>query len=452
MIVLLLACAKEEPAAVDPGDSADTAVVAAASPALVFAGDHPQNLLVLSLDTTRRDRIGLYSGRDTTPNLDAVFGRGVVLDDHRSCANWTAPSMLCAMTGRSPLDDDFWPSAIYDELADLRIPVTPSKLPTLATLLAQRGYAAGLVTANTVFSPLNSEAMVEGYYEINVEAWGGAAGVVADGLPMLARLAGSGPWFGHLHFIDPHTPYTAPREYNTGLADLDPDGEFPWDVTDNAQASALIAAWPSLTPEMQELARQLLLAVYDGELRYWDAQFGALWQELDAGGYLDDTLVVVFADHGEQLGEHQDFHHGQSLHPEETRVPAAFWARNLVSGRWAGPTMHQDLAPTILAALASEPNDEHLGAVVGLGADTRNRFAFCYLPGYCETGMSLVLGPYQLTYEWSGKRSFYDLAADPEAHEDRWDASDPIASALWMELQPEVVAVEARWPFLAAEL
>jgi hypothetical protein len=65
-------------------------------------GATPRNLLVISVDTTRRDRVGLLSDYDdTTPNFDVIFSDGVILADHRSCSNWTAPSSYCAQSGTS---------------------------------------------------------------------------------------------------------------------------------------------------------------------------------------------------------------------------------------------------------------------------------------------------------------------------------------------------------------
>jgi hypothetical protein len=73
-----------------------------------------------------------------------------------------------------------------------------------------------------------------------------------------------------VHFIDPHGSYAAPREYSYELDTIDPDYEFPWDVTDAYQVYTLMASWGSLSPDERAIAREYLLAVYRGELRYWD--------------------------------------------------------------------------------------------------------------------------------------------------------------------------------------
>lgn len=418
-------------------------------PALRFRGERPRNVLMISVDTTRRDQLGLYAGLDTTPNLDAILSGGVVLDDHRSCANWTAPSMLCAVNGRWPLADDFWPTGVFEYAADGRVPVTPKGLPTLASLLAERGFQTGLVTSNTVFSSWNSNHIVAGFAEEVNTNWAAVTTVNSAALAMVERMQGSEePWFVHVHYIDPHGPYAAPLSWAWDLEDIDPGYEFPFDVTYSDQVYSLFSYWPWLTEEEELLARAYLFAVYRAELRYWDEGIGALWRQLGELGALDDTLVVFYSDHGEQFGEHDQFQHGKSLNPEENRVLGAFWADDLVAGRWAGPTQHQDLAPTVLDALGLEPSDRHEGAVVGLAPDDRSRFSFCYLVGYCDPMMSIVKNDVQLIYRWDGKRFMYDVALDPESKTDIWAETDPRAMALWTELQPQVQAVADRWPFL----
>lgn len=158
--------------------------------------------------------------------------------------------------------------------------------------------------------------------------------------------------------------------------------------------------------------------------------------------------MVFYSDHGEQFGEHDQFQHGKALFAEENRVLGAFWAKNLSPVEWEGPTLHQDLAPTILDALGFGASPEHTGTVVGLFPEDGPRFHFCYLVGYCDPVMSVTKGDHQLIYRWDGKRYFYDNRVDPQQTDDIYDADDPDVQALWAELQPEVQGVYERWPFL----
>ena len=88
-----------------PADSvADTTIGA-----LTFTGPLPQNVLVLTLDTVRKDYLGRYGDHQDTPWLDAVMDESVVLEDHRSCSNWTVPAVICLYAGQSPVDLGFEP-------------------------------------------------------------------------------------------------------------------------------------------------------------------------------------------------------------------------------------------------------------------------------------------------------------------------------------------------------
>src|SRR5262245_57634448 len=74
---------------------------------LVFDEGPPRNILAISLDPTRRDWIGRFNGGTDTPNLDAWLDGAYVLDNHRSCSNWTAWSMTCVISGRNPMENGF---------------------------------------------------------------------------------------------------------------------------------------------------------------------------------------------------------------------------------------------------------------------------------------------------------------------------------------------------------
>jgi len=93
------------PEPTDTGSDAPTVQVGA----LVFDEHLPTNLLVISLDSARRDTIGRFSGSADTPNLDAFLEGSLVLENHRSCSNWTAWSMTCVLSGRNPMDNGFAP-------------------------------------------------------------------------------------------------------------------------------------------------------------------------------------------------------------------------------------------------------------------------------------------------------------------------------------------------------
>lgn len=429
----------------DTTDSAGTPPPPA-SP-LVFTGAPPRNLLVLSLDTFRRDQVGYFTGYDTTPNFDAVARQSVMLEDHRSCSTWTAPSMLCFLTGYLPSDQGWWPSQVYESAGiDPDMAWIPEDLPTLATTLDDAGYVTLLLSANGVFASDNGEGIVNGFQEVRRPLWLAAPEVASRAVTAAEDVLDDGrPFYLHVHFIDPHAPYKAPVDYAT-----DELGTFPWSLDDENMPYTLEAQWAGMTPEEQDEARRYMLTLYRAEYRFWDEAFGELWQALDALGALDDTLVVFLSDHGEQFGEHGAFHHGVSLFEGENRGVAFFWAKNLTPGAWSGPTDHRDLAPTILDLFGLPADPLATGIPLGFAPEPRTSLFFNYIYGWGPARVGVVSGTHKLVYYWNGEKYWYDLARDPDEVTNLYAPGEPAVQDSWTLLQPELDRLIAQWPHLDA--
>ena len=416
------------------------------SPDGIVLNETPRNLLVISLDTARRDRLSFFDeDRDLTPNLASIFSGGVVLEDHRSCSNWTGPSIYCAQTGNFELDSDVWPTALHWSDGDPLVPWPPAKNETLATLLGGAGFDTTLVTSNAIFS-LDLEGGAYGFDREIRWIWAAAPDVVDMAIENAADLGKDGKrWYYHVHFIDPHEQYHAPQSFWP-----DPDMDCPWDMTSGDVCKQLAggALWTALDDDEKELARACLFNVYEGELRYWDSELARFWSYFDEAGLLDDTLVVFWTDHGQSFAEHDEkFTHGVTLYDPETRSTAAFWARDIEPGRWTGPTIHQDLAPTILRAL-DVPLGTHTGTVLGDAPDDRMRLGFDYFVGHSIPLISVVQSDLKLMYAWDGAIHFYDLAVDPDELVDQYDAKDPDVQRLWAVLEPRIDRIDKVWPGL----
>lgn len=430
-----------------PAETGETGDSGEASSFLEFDGPAPKNLLLLSLDTVRRDQVGYFTGLDTTPNLDALMGQSVVLENHRSCSNWTAPSILCIYTGRLPWDDGYFPTQIYKkDGGDPDVPWIPDDLRTLANTYQDAGYNTLLVTANGVYSDRVGGGLANGFAEIRLPLWFAAPDVADKGELAASELVADGrPWMLGLHFIDPHHPYKAPIEYAT---DADELGPFQWDIGDEHELDVIEAAWPDMDEATREEATNWIHTVYRAELRYWDESFGELWANLDATGALDDTLVVFFSDHGEQFGEHGGFHHGASLYEGENRAITFFWAKNLQPKVWTGPTSHEDLAPTILDAMGMEPDPTYTGLKVGTAPEDRVQIKFNYIYGWGDPNIAVVKNDYKLIYYWNSEKHFQDLATDPDEVTNLYSPSDTRVTEYWDYLLPEVEKIQAEWPTL----
>jgi arylsulfatase A-like enzyme len=423
----------------EPDDTGTTTETTGPQSALQFTGTPPTNLLIVSLDTTRRDYIGRFSGSGNTPNLDAVMAEGVVLENHRSCSSWTAPSMTCVVTGLTPYELGWWPWT-----SDGQIDNFDADLPTIAGQLQfQKGYRTTLVTANTVFdSGLNFD---RGFDLVVRPSWLPADYVAADGLQEAADLAdGQAPFYLHVHFIDPHGNYCPPEEF------VDPEDyvDIGEDVCNDMYSLAGYDYWYR-DQAWADAFLVDLVELYDAELEFWDDEFGKFWTALDTMGALDDTLVVFVTDHGEQILERGSLGHGNTLGSEENRSTAAFWAKNIVPQVWTGNTLHQDIAATLQDYFGVVPPTPSSGMVVGTApVDRAIRGMLYWGPGAVR--LSIVQEDQQLLYDFWGEKHYYDLTYEPTGLVDLYDAADPTVQALWVPMQAFADEVYGRWPSVGA--
>lgn len=285
------------------------------------------DILLLTIDTTRADHLGMYGyARPTSPNLDAMARGATVFEHGWAHAPSTRYSMPAILTGRLPLD-------IY---YDTSIEGWPGLLPratTIAEALAPLGFVTGAITNYWYFDRIRH--MDQGFAEYDNEDARLHAGVPGAGpeqtrgssskeqtdkaIAFVARHAAE-RWFLWVHYYDPHYAY-------------EPHPEVPSFGGDR-------------------------IALYDGELRYTDLHIGRLLDDLRARGLYDRTVIVVTGDHGEGFGEHGIELHGYHLYAAQTRVPLIIRVPGLAARRAATPAGHVDILPTLvnLAGGAATPD------------------------------------------------------------------------------------------------
>jgi arylsulfatase A-like enzyme len=411
--------------------------------ALAFEGSVPSRLLVISLDTTRRDHIGWFSGSGLTPNMDRVMDEAVVLENHRSCSNWTGPSMTCVISGRTPMENGFWPWTGDPEVR--QYPLPGYGLDTLPGRFTDAGFATTLVTANGVFSlDLFTSAGFEN--EVRVD-WQPASEVSARALEVVDDLQfETRPWYLQVHFIDPHGSYCAPEEYieGAGLPDLGLSREEWCYDSYGAQSNVY---WYAELPEDREALISWLEVEYAAELRYWDAEFGRFWNELERRGVLEDTLVAFVTDHGQQFYERGGHGHGITLNSEENRSTSWFWARNLAPKVITTSTFHPDVTATLYDVFDVEPTLDQTGMTVGTAPPDRATHAISAWDGG-SVQLQVARGDLELLYDWQGGRAFYRLDDDPLGLVDVYDRRDPDVVALWEDLEVWIAEVREQWPHL----
>ncbi|MEO8196889.1 MAG: sulfatase [Thermoanaerobaculia bacterium] len=264
-------------------------------------------LIVILLDTTRRDAIGLYgSKRPTTPHLDDIFARGWKAERAWSLASWTTPSVATLLTGMAP--------AALEDASGATLGIPPG-VATLGNDFARAGWSTAHFNANPALNVENGfhrgfTAFYTPPYEISSMA--------LPGSDMLARLPGwlrahEGERFLlYLQLIEPHEPYGRP-DRPKGQTPFDPDytGRYLGDESHYAL---------SFDATIQARDIEHLRALYDDDVRYGDLLIGQFWQGLDDALRRRATLVFV-SDHGEEFLEHGGWKHGPSLYDEVLRVP-----------------------------------------------------------------------------------------------------------------------------------
>ncbi len=424
----------ESPA--DTADSADTADTASTpAPIITFEGKPPANLLVISIDTVQRAQLDRYSGSASTPFLDGLLEDAVVMDDLHSCSAWTLPGISCSLAGVRPEELGVLPHIAADGVTgDL-----PDGTPTLAGELTAAGFRTSLVAANVYFT---SPDITAGYSTSLVEGGEYATWVTDQGILAAAELDGAERWMLHVHYLDPHLPYAPPEQY---LGELEGRQRTRYDLATTAGMHELVDAWSTLDEATQAEVKAQLLIRYHGELSYVDDEISRLWDALGAAGMVDDTLVLVWTDHGEQIFEHGTLGHAGSLYAEENDGFAAWRATGLAPGAWTGPTTQEDILPTTLVALGIPVPDGVSGIPVGQASDDRPRFAALWQSGHAPA-QAVQVGEKELIYEWEGHKQFFRRGRDPEQQENAYRPTDPDVIALWDLLTPEVARIQAIAP------
>jgi arylsulfatase A-like enzyme len=304
-------------------------------------------VVLVSIDTLRADHLSSWGyARPTSPQIDRLAAQGVRFARAEAPASWTLPSHVSLFTSQLPSTH-----GVRDDRVSL-----PPQATTLAELLSAAGYTtAGFVSWIYVGAAYGLGQGFDVYRELVERArlepasGGGAApaGQVVDAALAWLAAGPKRPFFLFVHLFDPHLDYAPPPPYDT-LFGGDPaaaDGSY-------AFLSRFIPYLGRPVPPLSEAARERIVALYDGEIRYADEQIGRLLRALEERG--DDCLVILLSDHGEELGEHGSLEgHGWTLFGEVLRVPLVV---RLPGGEAAGrvvdaPVTLLDVAPTVLDVL-----------------------------------------------------------------------------------------------------
>jgi arylsulfatase A-like enzyme len=323
-------------------------VVAGWRPASPDAAVRP-NILLVSIDSLRADHVRSYGyGRDTTPTIDRLARRGVLFEHAISSASWTVPAHMTMLTALPP--------EVHGVSSYLKA-LSPDAV-TLAEVLRDAGYeTAAFVSGPTVMAQYGFAQGFAKFDESMVDPSRARSriGITSPGLVALVDRFLQGwsdsgrraPFFVFLHMWDVHYDYAPPAPYDRMF---DPD--YTGDLTsENFERN------PRIRRDMDPRDLQHLIALYDGEIRFTDEHLGKVIDRLAALHVLDDTIVAVTSDHGDEFFEHGMKGHAKTLYDEVLHVPMviSYPRRIRFAQRVHAQVRLMDLAPTLLGLAGVAP-------------------------------------------------------------------------------------------------
>ena len=380
-------------------------ILAGAGALALLAQSSQPNLLLITLDTVRADRIGAYGYKAAeTPVLDRLAREGVRFADATAQSPLTGPAHAALLTG-------LYPGRLG--VRDNATTPLPDSATTLAEVLHVSGYRTGAFIGAFIVD--RAYGFAQGFDEFDAAFERFEAGaklqaqrrgdlVVAAAAKWLAARRADERFFAWVHLYDAHTPYDAPSPFGP----------------------------------------RFRTRPYDGEIAYLDSLVGTLVETLSTSGRLERTIVMIVADHGEGLGDHGEDEHGFFLYDSVLRVP---WIARLPGRDHAGTVIPDqvraiDVVPTILDLLHVKTPTRFDGESVwplvsgARRAEPRPSFAETYYPKFHFAWSELKavrVGDWK--YIEAPRAELYDLRSDPGEKRDASTARAPLAAGLAAELR-----------------
>lgn len=350
------------------------------------AGHRPPDVLLVTVDTVRADRIGAYGyARARTPTIDALAAVGRRYARAYSPVPLTIPAHATMMTGLEP-----WRHGVRSN-GDA---VLGPEVDTLAEVLHGHGWATGASTAAFVTgSRWGFGQGFDAFHEVAdpgavADPWAverRAEAVVDDGLAWLATVPPERPWMLWVHLFDAHAPYDPPPGW------VDPADPRP----------------------------------YDAEIAYMDAQIA----RLVAAAERRPAVIAVVGDHGESLGEHGEREHGLFVYEATQRVPWILVGPGIGAEVVDTPVALADVMPVVLDAAGVLPPDG-LDGVLDRGPDTPIAMGSWQLPSRLGLAphLGVVVGADKLIA--TPRPELYDVVVDPGEQQDRGPSEPAWVAAL----------------------
>ncbi len=341
------------------------------------------DVALITLDTTRADRLGAYGyEKAETPNLDRIGREGIRFADAISPAPLTLVAHASILTGLDPYHHGVRHNGQYR--------LDPSQV-TLSEIMQESGFETAAFVSGFVLDSRYGLAQGFDLYDDRTEPlpgqpFGGlgersAEAVTDAALAWLADRKSSKPFFLWVHYYDPHAEYKPPP------------------------------AFVSSSP-------------YDGEIAYMDSHIGRLLSKLDEKK--ESLILIVAGDHGESFGEHSEYTHSRLLYETTQHVPLFLWSPALVSKPRVvdGVVGLVDIFPTVLDLMGIENRIPGDGISLRLAGREGERSVYVEtMAPYLDNGWAPLLGLRRSRdkYIFAPRAEYYDLAADPDESDNLYD-------------------------------
>ena len=344
---------------------------------------HP-DVILITIDALRADHLGVYGyDRPTSPNLDALAREAVVVRDHIAQAPFTKASMASLFTGLFPTSHKAYTisrtfSQTMTGSVQGTLPVTDvldASLWRLASAFQSAGYQTiGLATNPFLLREFGFGAGFSDYeFLADGDNFAPADQVLGRAIERFDKRAQGRPLFLWVHLMEPHSPYTPPKQFRDLFPPRTPPRPVPLDV---------IPAW---IVQNESADANFYESLYNAEIRTADASLGTFFSALRARGEWDHLALVVTADHGEEFFDHGGFEHNRTLYEEMVHVPLIVKAPGLGAGMRDVQTQAVDVAPTLAHLAGVDPQGTLRGRISGLRFGEPGRGSRSRMPSYPDT-------------------------------------------------------------------
>ncbi len=323
-----------------------------------------QHVILLTVDTLRRDDVSCYGSTTVkTPNIDRIAADGCLFRRNVSSSSWTLPAFASIITGL--------PTRVHGVTTSMG--VLPDTITTVTERMRAAGYATDAIISNLILGPNRGFGQGFDYFElastprppvsfcemvaervrykpISVPT---ATRDMTDTAIRFVESRKDQPFFLWVHYFDPHMPYEPPPKYVERM-NVDRELGYKLEIETGTRPNMDLFGDPS--------RRAWARSLYDGEVRYVDAQIGRFLDALQASGIYDNSLIVFGVDHGEEFWDHDGLGHGHQLFNELVEVPLIIKRPGGHDHRVVDDMVSvTDVTPTILDVCGLPPVDTPTG-------------------------------------------------------------------------------------------